>query len=72
MRVGVIGVGCSRFGRRDDAVIQELAYEAVKEAIDDAGVTQDEVELSVVGSVNTRGYELMPAVPVNERSKSVV
>ncbi|AAB90795.1 thiolase domain-containing protein [Archaeoglobus fulgidus] len=66
MRVGVIGVGCSRFGRRDDAVIQELAYEAVKEALDDAGITQDEVELSVVGSVNTRGYELMPAVPVNE------
>ncbi len=66
MRVGVVGVSCSKFGRRDDVTIQELAYEAVKEALDDAGITQDDVDLSVVGSVNTRGYELMPAVPVNE------
>lgn len=66
MKVGVIGVGCSKFGRRDDVTIQELAYEAVKEALDDAELTQDDVDLSIVGSVNTRGYELMPAVPVNE------
>lgn len=66
MKVGIIGVGCSKFGRRDDVTIQELAYEAVREALDDAGVTQDDVDLSIVGSVNTRGYELMPAVPVNE------
>ncbi|WP_290596325.1 MULTISPECIES: thiolase domain-containing protein [unclassified Archaeoglobus] len=66
MRVGVVGVGCSKFGRRDDVTIQELAYEAVKEALDDAGMVQDDIDLSVVGSVNTRGYELMPAVPVNE------
>ncbi|WP_202320163.1 thiolase domain-containing protein [Archaeoglobus neptunius] len=66
MRVGVIGVGCSKFGRRDDVTIQELSYEAVKEALEDAGIAQDDIDLSVVGSVNTRGYELMPAVPVNE------
>ncbi len=66
MRVGIIGVGCSKFGRRDDVTIQELAYEAVKEALDDANVTQEDIDISVVGSVNTRGYELMPAVPVNE------
>jgi acetyl-CoA C-acetyltransferase len=29
-------------------------------------MVQDDIDLSVVGSVNTRGYELMPAVPVNE------
>ena len=66
MRVGVIGAGCSKFGRRDDVNIQELAYEAVKEALDDAGISREEVDISIVGSVNTRGYELMPAVPVNE------
>ncbi|MET1124197.1 MAG: thiolase domain-containing protein [Archaeoglobaceae archaeon] len=66
MRVGVVGVGCSRFGRRDDVTIQELAYEAVKEALSDAGIGREDVDISVVGSVNTRGYELMPAVPVNE------
>lgn len=66
MRVGIIGVGCSKFGRRDDVTIQELSYEAVKEALNDAGISRDDVDISVVGSVNTRGYELMPAVPVNE------
>ncbi len=66
MRVGIIGVGCSKFGRRDDVTIQELSYEAVKEALDDAQLTQDDIELSIVGCVGTRSYELMPAVPINE------
>ncbi|NHW23649.1 MAG: thiolase domain-containing protein [Archaeoglobales archaeon] len=65
MKVGVVGVGCSRFGTRD-VTIQELAFEAVSEALKDAEISQDEVELSVVGCVGTRGYELMPAVVVNE------
>lgn len=66
MKVGVIGVGCSKFGRRDDVTLQELAYEAVMEALRDAGLTQSDIELSVVGCVGTRSYELMPAVPVND------
>ena len=65
-RVAIIGVGHSKFGRRHDALLQELAFEAVKEALEDAGVTQKDIELSVVGSVGTRMYELLPAVPVNE------
>ncbi|AGK61190.1 Acetyl-CoA acetyltransferase [Archaeoglobus sulfaticallidus PM70-1] len=65
MKIGIIGVGCSKFGVRD-TTIQELAFEAVKEALDDANITQDDVNISVVGSVGTRNYELMPAVPVNE------
>jgi acetyl-CoA C-acetyltransferase len=66
MKVGVVGVGCSRFGRRDDVTIQELAFEAVKEALNDAEMTYNDVDLSVVGCVGTRNYELMPAVPINE------
>ena len=65
-KVAVIGVGNSRFGDRSDVTLQELAFEAVKEALEDAGITQKDIELSVVGSVATRNYELMPAVPVNE------
>ncbi|HID05103.1 MAG TPA: thiolase domain-containing protein [Candidatus Caldiarchaeum subterraneum] len=65
-RVGIIGVGCSRFGVRDDVALQELAFEAVKEAVQDAGVNPADIELSVVGTVGTRNYELMPAVPINE------
>ena len=65
-KVYVIGVGHSKFGRRRDVTLQELAFESVKEALEDAGITQRDIELSVVGSVGTRNYELMPAVPVNE------
>lgn len=66
VKVGVIGVGCSKFGVRRDATLQEVAFEAVREAMRDAGVTREDVELSVVGTAGTRSYELMPAVPVNE------
>jgi len=65
-KVAVIGVGHSRFGVRSDATIQEIAFEAVKDAFEDAGIRQKDVELSVVGTAGTRTYELMPAVPINE------
>ncbi|WP_069806605.1 thiolase domain-containing protein [Vulcanisaeta thermophila] len=67
-RVGIIGVGQSVFGVRNDATIQELAWEAIKEAMEDAGITQRDIEISIVGSAGTRTYELYPAVPVNEYS----
>jgi Acetyl-CoA acetyltransferase len=67
-RVAVMGVGMSAFGVRNDVTIQELVWEAVREALDDSGLEQKDIELSVVGTVNTRGYELMPAVVVNEYS----
>jgi acetyl-CoA C-acetyltransferase len=65
-RVAVIGVGNSKFGDRLDVTLQELAFEAVKEALEDANLTQKDIELSVVGTAGTRSYELYPAVPVNE------
>ncbi len=46
--------------------LQELAWEAISEALRDAGLTQRDIEVSVVGVVGTREYELMPAVPVND------
>ncbi|MCX8137307.1 thiolase domain-containing protein [Pyrobaculum aerophilum] len=65
-KVAVIGVGQSIFGVRGDVTMQELAWEAVREALEDAGITQKDIDLSVVGNVGTRGYELMPAQPVND------
>lgn len=65
-KVGIIGAGCSRFGVRDDVTLQELAFEAVKEALDDAGLSRKDIQMSVVGTAGTRSYELMPAVPINE------
>ncbi|RLI43527.1 thiolase domain-containing protein, partial [Candidatus Bathyarchaeota archaeon] len=65
-KVAIIGVGNSRFGVRNDVTIQELAFEAIREALIDADLTQKNIELSVVGTAGTRSYELMPAVLVNE------
>ncbi len=50
-RVGVIGIGHGRFGRRSDATVQELAFEAFRMAIQDAGISRDELDASVVAAV---------------------
>jgi acetyl-CoA C-acetyltransferase len=50
-RVGIIGLGHGVFGRRSDATVQELAFEAFKGALEDAGIDRDAVDASVVGSV---------------------
>ncbi len=50
-RVGIIGLGHGVFGRRSDATVQELAFEAFRAAMDDAGIDRDAVDASVIGSV---------------------
>ena len=50
-RVGVIGVGHGRFGRRSDATVQELAFEAFRAAIEDAGIDRQLIDASVIGAV---------------------
>jgi len=47
-RVAVVGVGHGKFGKRKDATLRELAYEAVIPALEDAGITQQDVEAAVV------------------------
>ncbi len=50
-RVGVIGIGHGKFGRRSDATVQELAFEAFRMAIKDAGISREEIQSSVIGAV---------------------
>ncbi|MCK4835279.1 MAG: thiolase domain-containing protein [Candidatus Aminicenantes bacterium] len=50
-RIGIIGIGHGVFGRRSDATVQELAFEAFKAAIDDAGIDRQDLDASVIGSV---------------------
>ena len=50
-RVGIIGIGHGVFGRRSDATVQELAFEAFREAVQDAGIERDRIDASVIGSV---------------------
>lgn len=67
-RVAVVGVGASRFGRRNDVTIRELTWEAVKEALQDANLTQRDIQLTVFGSTAYRGTEIYPAPPSSEYS----
>jgi acetyl-CoA C-acetyltransferase len=50
-RVGIVGIGHGVFGRRSDATVQELAFEAFREAMEDAGIERDVVDASVVAAV---------------------
>jgi len=47
----VIGAGHGRFGRRSDATVQELAFEAFRLALTDAGIGRDELDASVIAAV---------------------
>jgi acetyl-CoA C-acetyltransferase len=50
-RVGVVGIGHGVFGRRSDATVQELAFEAFRLAMQDAGLTREELDASVIAAV---------------------
>lgn len=50
-RVGIIGIGHGQFGRRSDATVQELAFEAFRDAMKDAGIERKDLDASVIGSV---------------------
>jgi acetyl-CoA C-acetyltransferase len=49
--VGIIGIGHGVFGRRSDATVQELAFEAFRDALKDAGIGREDIDASVIGSV---------------------
>jgi acetyl-CoA C-acetyltransferase len=48
-RVAVVGIGHGKFGVRSDASLRELAFEAVKACLDDAGISLKEVDSMVTG-----------------------
>jgi acetyl-CoA acetyltransferase len=50
-RIGIAGVGTSSFGRFPERRIEELAWEAIAEAIDDSGVAPADIDAAFVGSV---------------------
>ena len=65
-RVAIIGVGHSRFGRRTDVNVGELAFESIREAVEDAGVDKNDIKNVVVGTMGSWYEESLPAVVVNE------
>ena len=65
-RVAVVGIGHSRFGKRRDVNVGELAFESIKQAVDDAGVDRTDIGNFVVGSMGSWYEESLPAVVVGE------
>jgi acetyl-CoA C-acetyltransferase len=64
--VAIVGVGHSRFGRRTDVDVAELAFESIKGAIEDSGVEKKDIENVALGSAGGWYEEPLPAVLVNE------
>ena len=67
-KVAVCGVGNSKFGVRSDVNVSELAFEAVKPCLDDAGLAAKDIPFAAVGSVGAGAWyeELLPAVVAGE------
>jgi acetyl-CoA C-acetyltransferase len=67
-KVAVIGIGNSKFGVRNDVNIAELAFEAIKPALEDANAGAKDIEFVALGSVGAGAWyeELLPAVVVSE------
>ena len=65
--VAVIGVGQTRFGKRRDASLSELAVDALREALIDAGIENREVKFLSVGNFGLSSEDITPAVIAAEQ-----
>jgi acetyl-CoA C-acetyltransferase len=65
-RIGIIGVGHTKFGKRSDASLRELAFEAYSAALDDAELDPSKIDGSVVCSATHYDKQRSPAGVVAE------
>jgi acetyl-CoA C-acetyltransferase len=67
-KVAVIGVGNTKFGVRNDVNITELAFEAFKPSVEDAGVDAKDIPFMALGTIGAGAWyeEPLPAVVVAE------
>ena len=66
-RVAVIGVGMCKFGNRTGVSLRELAFEAFKEAIEDAKIEKDEIQAVVTGCASGEfALANQPGAPIQE------
>ncbi|MBW2288942.1 MAG: acetyl-CoA acetyltransferase [Deltaproteobacteria bacterium] len=50
-KTAIIGVGCTKFGEQWEKDAEDLIVEAAYEAMDDAGITPDDIEATWVGNL---------------------
>lgn len=65
-RVAIVGVGHSKFGKRSDASLRELAFEAYSDALDDADIESSAIDGSIVCSATHYDKQRSPAGVVAE------
>jgi len=54
-KVAIVGMGCTKFGERWDASLEDLAIEAAYEAYEDAGIGPEDIQACWVGQASA-GY----------------
>ena len=62
-KVAIIGMGCTRFGERWDAGVEDLLVEAAYEAFEDAGVAPKDMQAAWIGTVFS-GMSAMTLAPL--------
>ena len=66
-KVGIVGIGHAKFGKRTDATLRELAHEAVTRALEDAKINVKDIDASVIGvACEEFAAQVSPAVLVND------
>ncbi|MFX0211475.1 MAG: acetyl-CoA acetyltransferase, partial [Candidatus Hodarchaeota archaeon] len=65
-KVGIIGIGHSRFGRRDDVTVQELAFEPFVEVLNDAGIARKDIGATIIGASPVYMTQRSIAGPITE------
>ena len=65
-KIAIVGVGQSRFGKRSDASLRELAFEAYSDAIDDCKVVPENIDGSIICSATHYDKQRSPAGVVAE------
>jgi acetyl-CoA C-acetyltransferase len=48
--IAIVGIGHGKFGKREDATVQELAFEAFRDALNDTGLNRKDIQSSFIGS----------------------
>lgn len=64
-RVAIVGVGHSKFGKREEALLEDLAREAVQEALQDARLEPRDIDFVYVSNTGL-SHDSLPAVEVAE------
>jgi len=65
-KVAIIGVGHSKFGKRSDASLRELAFEAYNAAVNDSEIEPSQIDSSIVCSATHYDKQRSPAGVVAE------